>query len=106
VHIKSHLPVDFFIILRLYIPASNMYKNSVGDTSSQPAPADKAQRDSFKQNAHKVGLVQTEKGEHIVVRDYVYLTLWKSVKYVTNESELDFEGLICKNSDEGGKCCR
>jgi hypothetical protein len=73
-----------------------MYGNSGGDTSSQPAPADKSQRDSFKQNAQKVGLVQTEKGEQIVVRDYVYSTLWKHVKFVTNESELDFEGLIAK----------
>jgi hypothetical protein len=50
----------------------------------------------FKQNAQKVGLVQTEKGEHIVVRDYVYSTLWKHVKFVTNENELDFDGLIAK----------
>jgi hypothetical protein len=40
--------------------------------------------------------VQTKKGEHIVVRDYVYSTLWKYVKFVTNESELDFEGLIAQ----------
>ena len=73
-----------------------MHENSSGDTSNQPAPADKAQRDSFKQNAQKVGIVQTEKGEHIVVRDYVYSMLWKYVKFVTNESELDFEGLIAQ----------
>jgi hypothetical protein len=66
------------------------------ETSSQPAPADKAQRDSFKQNAQKVGIVQTEKDEHIVVCDYVYSTLWKYVKFVTNESELDFEGLVAQ----------
>jgi hypothetical protein len=73
-----------------------MHGNSGENTSSQPATADKAQRNSFKQNAQKVGLVQTEKGEHIVVRDYVYSTFWKHVKFVTNENELDFEGLIAK----------
>jgi hypothetical protein len=97
VHINSYLPVDFFIILRLHIPASNIYENSGRDTSIQPALADKAQRESFKQNVHqKVRLVQTETGEHIVVCDYMYSMLWKYVKFVTNENELDFEGLIAQ----------
>jgi hypothetical protein len=74
----------------------NMHENSSRDTSNQPAPADKAQRDTFKQNVQKVGIVQTKNGEHIVVCDYVYLMLWKYVKFVTNESELDFEGLIAQ----------
>jgi hypothetical protein len=73
-----------------------MHGNSGENTSSQPAMADKAQRNSFKQNALLVGLVQTKKGEHIVVHDYVYSMLWNHVKFVTNENELDFEGLIAK----------
>jgi hypothetical protein len=50
------------------------------------------------QNAQNVGtVVQTEKSKHVVIRDYVYLTLcWKNVKFITSEMELDFEGLIAK----------
>jgi hypothetical protein len=97
VHIESSFACIFFHSFEITHSSINMHENSSGDTTSnQPAPADKAQRDSFKQNMQKVGIVQTKKGEHIVVCDYLYLMLWKHVKFVTNESELDFEGLIAQ----------
>jgi hypothetical protein len=78
------------------VPNSIRYGNGSSAGTCLPAPADKAQADSYMQNAQNVGTVQTEKSKHVVVRDYVYLTLWKNVKFITNEMVLDFEGLIAK----------
>jgi hypothetical protein len=84
-HIEASFACIFFHNFEITHSSINMHENSSGDTSNQPAPADKAQRDSFKQNAQKVGKVQTKNGEHIIVRDYVYLTLWKYIKFVTRK---------------------
>jgi hypothetical protein len=75
---------------------SSKYSSSGRENSTQPAPPDKAQAESIKQNAQKVGIVQTQKSEDIVVRDYVYSSLWKYVKFITNENELDFDQLLAK----------
>lgn len=79
-------------------PTSNRSYNTSHrrENSTQPAPPDKAQANLIRQNLEKIGIVQTEKGENAVVREYVYSTLWKKVKFVTNENDLDFDGLLAK----------
>jgi hypothetical protein len=74
-------------------------KSSSGgaEASFQPEPADKQQADSIKQNSQQVGSIQTQKGEDIILRDYVYSTLWKQVKFIVHENELDFDGLLANN---------
>jgi hypothetical protein len=49
--------------------------------------------------------VQTKNGEHIIVRDYVYLTLWKYIKFVTRKW-IRLWRVDSTNGDEGGKCCK
>jgi hypothetical protein len=74
-------------------------KSSFGgaEASFQPEPADKQQADSIKQNSQQVGSIQTQKGEDIILRDYVYSTLWKQEKFILHENELDFDGLLANN---------
>jgi hypothetical protein len=74
-------------------------KSSSGgaEASFQPEPADKQHADSIKQNSQQVGSIQTQKGEDIILRDYVYSTLWKQVKFIVHENELDFDGLLANN---------
>jgi hypothetical protein len=52
-----------------------------------------------KQSLQKVGgSIQTQKGKDIILRDYVYLlTLWKQVKFILHEHELDFDGLLANS---------
>jgi hypothetical protein len=83
------------------VPNSIRYGAGSSAGSGLPAPADKGQTKSYMQNAQNVGTVQTEKSEHVVVRDYVYSTLWKNVKFITSETELDFEGLVNAGSKRG-----
>jgi hypothetical protein len=83
------------------VPNSIRNGNNSQEGSALPAPADKAQAESYKLNAQIVGTVQSEKSEHVVVRDYVYSTLWKDVKFIMNETELDFQGLIAKTVMQG-----
>jgi hypothetical protein len=83
------------------VPNSIRNGNNSQEGSALLAPADKAQAESYKLNAQIVGTVQTEKSEHVVVRDYVYSTLWKDVKFIMNETELDFQGLIAKTVMRG-----
>jgi hypothetical protein len=78
------------------VPNSIRYGAGSSAGSGLPAPADKGQTKSYMQNAQNVGTVQTEKSKHVVVRDYVYSTLWKNVKFITIETELDFEGLVAQ----------
>jgi hypothetical protein len=79
-------------------PTSNRssYDSNSRENTTQPAPPDKAQANLIKHNLERIGIVQTEKGENAVVRDYVYSTLWKNLKFVTSENELDFDGLLAK----------
>jgi hypothetical protein len=73
-----------------------LYNSNRHENTTQPAPPNKAQANLIKQNLEKIGIVQIEKVENAVVQDYVYSTLWKYVKFVTNENELDFDGLLAK----------
>jgi hypothetical protein len=56
-----------------------------------------SQADSIKQNSQQVGGIQTQKGEDIILRNYVYSTLWRQVKFIMHENELDFDGLHANN---------
>jgi hypothetical protein len=75
---------------------SNSATNTGRGTGTQPAPPDKAQAEAIKNNSQSVGTVQTQKGEDIILRDYVYSTLWKQVKFILRDDELDLESKMAK----------
>lgn len=52
--------------------------------------------DKYNATLREVGKVQTLSGEDLVLREYVYGKLWKKVKFILCETELDLNGKLAQ----------
>jgi hypothetical protein len=52
--------------------------------------------DKYNATLKEVGKVQTLSGEDLVLREYVYGKLWKKVKFILCETELDLNGKLAQ----------
>lgn len=72
----------------------NVTPSFTGGTSQSDNAASAVDR--YNETLKEVGKVQTHSGEDLVLREYVYGTLWKKVKFVLCETELDLNGKLAQ----------
>lgn len=72
------------------------YRNFKPPPDDEPPPPPRELFVTYNDELKDLGKVQTNKGEELVLREYVYSSLWSKVKFVLCDSELDFEGALAR----------